>query len=263
MRPAVIVAFAAVAGLTCPAGAAFAAVDTPLVNDPPEAADDAATVTAGQTLTVPAPGVLANDTDVDGPQLRAVLDTGPAFGNFTFNDDGGFSYTPPAGASGMHQFTYRATDGSGESALATVRVDVLPAPRAPRDTTRPAVSLLRVAGAPVAGYTGFFAATERGRGVATLFRLVAGMRRGPRCIAPPPREAVPPGRRCARALRARQVLRSIRPGSNSLRIGRLPPGDYRLDVVMADGAGNLSSTARVAFRVRARPRSAARGAPGR
>src|SRR5262249_26066628 len=43
------------------------------VNDAPVAANDSYTVAAGATLQVAAPGVLGNDTDVDGDALSAAL----------------------------------------------------------------------------------------------------------------------------------------------------------------------------------------------
>jgi len=48
------------------------------VNDNPVADDDAYGVNEGATLTVPAPGVLDGDTDVEGSPLTAALVTGPA-----------------------------------------------------------------------------------------------------------------------------------------------------------------------------------------
>ena len=58
-----------------------------------------------------APGVLANDTDVDGATLTAVLVTGPAHGTLALNADGSFTYTPAANFNGADSFTYRANDG--------------------------------------------------------------------------------------------------------------------------------------------------------
>ena len=52
------------------------------------AVDDAYTTAEDTPLTVAAPGVLANDTDVDGDALTAVLVTGPANGTLTLNADG-------------------------------------------------------------------------------------------------------------------------------------------------------------------------------
>src|SRR6185503_17656507 len=43
------------------------------VNDPPVAANNTYSTTANTPLTIAAPGVLANDTDVDGNALTAVL----------------------------------------------------------------------------------------------------------------------------------------------------------------------------------------------
>jgi FtsP/CotA-like multicopper oxidase with cupredoxin domain len=94
-------------------------------NAAPVAADNAYSVTAGETLTVAAPGVLGNDSDVDGDTLSAVLAAGPASGSLTLNGDGSFSYTPNAGFDGADSFTYQASDGTLTSAPATVTITVL------------------------------------------------------------------------------------------------------------------------------------------
>ena len=44
------------------------------------------------------PGVLTNDSDVDGDALSAVLVAGPAHGTVTLADDGSFTYTPDPGS---------------------------------------------------------------------------------------------------------------------------------------------------------------------
>lgn len=72
-------------------------VDT---NRPPVAVDDTGfRVERGDTLSVPAPGVLANDTDPNNDLLSANLESGPGRGALALNPDGGFEYTPdnPAG----------------------------------------------------------------------------------------------------------------------------------------------------------------------
>ena len=94
------------------------------VNDPPVAAPDSWPVTAGQPLTVAAPGVLANDTDVDGDPLSAALVTGAAHGTLMLDASGSFSYTPATGFSGSDTFTYQASDGIARSATATVTLTV-------------------------------------------------------------------------------------------------------------------------------------------
>ena len=94
------------------------------VNDAPVAVNDTYTTTQDTPLTVPAPGVLGNDTDVDGGTLTAALVTGPANGTLTLNADGSFTYTPAAGFSGTDSFTYQASDGTAASAPATVSLTI-------------------------------------------------------------------------------------------------------------------------------------------
>jgi len=69
-------------------------------------------------------GVLANDSDVDGDLLRAILVSGPANGALSLNPDGTFSYTPDAGFHGIDSFTYVANDGRLDSNVATVTITV-------------------------------------------------------------------------------------------------------------------------------------------
>ena len=94
------------------------------VNDVPAAIADAYAATEDQPLIVGAPGVLANDTDVDGGTLTAVLGTGPANGTLTLNANGGFTYTPAANFNGTDSFTYTANDGTTDSSAATVTITV-------------------------------------------------------------------------------------------------------------------------------------------
>jgi FtsP/CotA-like multicopper oxidase with cupredoxin domain len=90
------------------------------VNDAPVAANDAYGVTAGQTLNVAAPGVLANDSDIDGDALSAVNHS--ALAGLTANADGSFSYN--ATTAGEFSFTYQASDGFLTSDPATVTITV-------------------------------------------------------------------------------------------------------------------------------------------
>jgi VCBS repeat-containing protein len=78
----------------------------------------------GETLTVPAPGLLANDSDPDGDPLAATLQTGSTNGLVTVNADGSFTYTPDSGFTGTDTFTYAANDGLGGSDTATVTITV-------------------------------------------------------------------------------------------------------------------------------------------
>lgn len=94
------------------------------VNDPPVGAPDAYSLESGKVLTVNAPGVLANDSDVDGDTLTAVLAQGPAHGKLQLNADGSFTYTPNAGFAGTDSFQYRASDGTAQSELVKVTLTV-------------------------------------------------------------------------------------------------------------------------------------------
>ena len=114
---------------------ASVAVTVTPVNDAPIAAGDAYTTVQGTVLTVAAPGVLQNDSDVEGASLTAVVAATPANGTLTLNANGSFGYTPNAAFSGVDSFTYRASDGSAQSSPVTVTLTVTPAPAAPAAPT--------------------------------------------------------------------------------------------------------------------------------
>jgi hypothetical protein len=102
-RATVTVTVTVVAGLLAavPAGA----------NTPPVLQYDTYRMSSTRTvLSVPAPGVLANDTDADGDALRAELTGGAAYGVVDLRPTGHFTYTPQPGFSGLDQFTYTARD---------------------------------------------------------------------------------------------------------------------------------------------------------
>lgn len=99
------------------------------VNDAPVAHDDSHTVAPGSVLQVPSPGVLGNDEDDDNAlaDLDAVLVAPPDRGRLTLHPGGGFDFDPsgdfPGG--GATTFSYRADDGSAESATAKVTLQVV------------------------------------------------------------------------------------------------------------------------------------------
>src|SRR5213075_1623130 len=114
-----------------PTNATVSITVTP-VNDPPGTsggivADDAYTTPEDTTLTVVAPGVLANDTDIDGDPITAILVDSPAHGTLGLNSDGSFTYTPALNYNGPDTFTYKANDGQADSPTnATVSITVTP-----------------------------------------------------------------------------------------------------------------------------------------
>ena len=95
-----------------------------IANAAPTAVDDSVGVAHDRTLVVPAPGPLSNDLDPNGDTLSAILVGGPANGTLNLGADGSFDFTPNAGFVGSDQFTYRASDGSAVSGVATVSIDV-------------------------------------------------------------------------------------------------------------------------------------------
>jgi hypothetical protein len=118
-------------------GSSSATVDVfvAAVNDAPVAGDDSFTTNEDTALTIPAPGVLANDSDVDTPVggLSALEVTDPAGGAVTVSPDGSFTYTPEPNFNGADSFTYRVNDGGADSAAATVAITVTPVAE-PRQT---------------------------------------------------------------------------------------------------------------------------------
>jgi hypothetical protein len=100
--------------------------------NPPVATNDSYSTAKNSTLNVSAPGVLFNDTDVQGGLLVAKLVTGPAHAQtFTLYPNGSFTYIPVTGYTGTDSFTYRANDGINDSTLAatvTIRTGFPEAP---------------------------------------------------------------------------------------------------------------------------------------
>src|SRR4030095_7824860 len=93
-------------------------------NDAPVAVDDSYTTAEDTTLNVALPGVLANDSDVDGDSLTAILVSQPTHGSLTLNPNGGFSYVPAANYNGTDSYTYKANDGQADAGIATVRITI-------------------------------------------------------------------------------------------------------------------------------------------
>ena len=108
-------------GVTFPSGLPTVTVTPTIV---PTATGHTYRTTAGQTLTVGAPGVLAG---ASGHGLTAQLVSGTSSGTLTLHKDGDFTYVPADGASGIFHFTYKVADlNSATSKSATVTIDVVP-----------------------------------------------------------------------------------------------------------------------------------------
>ena len=118
-------------------------------NDAPVAANDAGSTSEDASLTVAAPGVLGNDTDVDVEPLQVAQVNGLAANvgtqitltsgaKVTLNANGSFTYDPngsfeslDTGESTTDSFTYKASDGDALSNLATVTITINGANDAP------------------------------------------------------------------------------------------------------------------------------------
>ena len=106
-------------------GTATATVNVTVTPDhPPMASPESYSVNEDTLLTVNAPGVLANDSDVDGDPLVAVLVAGPAQGILTLGSNGSFTYRPFTNFNGADSFTYAASDGTlASNAVVTITVN--------------------------------------------------------------------------------------------------------------------------------------------
>jgi len=90
------------------------------VNDPPSAQDDSDSTDENTPVNI---DVLPNDSDPDGDNLTVQSVTQPDNGS-VINNGTDILYTPNADFNGVDIFTYTISDGSGETATATVAVTV-------------------------------------------------------------------------------------------------------------------------------------------
>ncbi|NNE12270.1 MAG: tandem-95 repeat protein, partial [Ilumatobacter sp.] len=112
------------------------------VNDEgPTAVDDDTGALEDTQLVVAAPGVLDNDSDVEGDDLTVVLPsvtTSAEGGTVSLLADGSFTYDPPEDFFGADTFDYQAVDALGSnmtSNVATVSIEVAPVNDAPSFTS--------------------------------------------------------------------------------------------------------------------------------
>ena len=86
-----------------------ARVSITVTNAAPVARNDAYSTPGRSSLVVPAPGVLANDTDGDGDALVAELeDGGGVSGSLDIDSDGTLRFSPGGGFSGSATVSYRS-----------------------------------------------------------------------------------------------------------------------------------------------------------
>ncbi|WP_420448735.1 Ig-like domain-containing protein [Candidatus Palauibacter sp.] len=96
-------------------------VEVTNVNEAPVAAADTAATDEDEPVTV---DVLANDSDVDGDNLRIESVSQPANGTARIAEGGRVGYAPEANWHGTDRFAYTAADGNGGTGTAEVVVVV-------------------------------------------------------------------------------------------------------------------------------------------
>jgi uncharacterized repeat protein (TIGR01451 family) len=97
------------------------------VKTTPLARHDSYSTVGNVQLSVPASGVLNNDSDPDGTGGLTVTTfsaTSTNGGNVSVAADGSFLYNPPPGFSGTDTFNYTVNDGEGNTDAATVSITV-------------------------------------------------------------------------------------------------------------------------------------------
>jgi VCBS repeat-containing protein len=75
-------------------------------------------------FSVPAPGILLNDTDINGDELTVILVNDVTNGTLDLSANGSFTYQPNSNFSGTDGFTYIANDGYNDSTTATVSLNI-------------------------------------------------------------------------------------------------------------------------------------------
>jgi hypothetical protein len=119
-----ILATVALFGATIfPQGLAAAAPGPVGPTQGPVAADDVATTAEDTPIDI---DVLANDSDMDGANLRVTLLSVPEFGTAMANPNGTVRYLPNPDDNGRDSFAYTIDDGAGGIDTGTVSVTVTP-----------------------------------------------------------------------------------------------------------------------------------------
>lgn len=94
----------------------------------PFAADDPMYATAMNTdlvISTTGAGLVNNDSDIDGSSLSASIVANPAHGTIiSFNSNGTFTYRPTTSYVGFDSFTYKINNGTFDSNVATVNLQV-------------------------------------------------------------------------------------------------------------------------------------------
>ncbi|HEY3052448.1 MAG TPA: Ig-like domain-containing protein [Thermoanaerobaculia bacterium] len=110
---------------TADSNVATVSINVTPVNDPPVA--NAQSVTTPEDTPI---GITLTGSDVDGDALSFTIVTGPAHGTLS-GSGANVIYTPNANYNGPDSFTFKVNDGTVDSNVATVSIDVTPVNDAP------------------------------------------------------------------------------------------------------------------------------------
>ncbi|MFQ5966663.1 MAG: Ig-like domain-containing protein, partial [Acidimicrobiia bacterium] len=97
----------------------------------PVANPDIYNLTEGTSITISAPGVLANDVDPENDPLTASLVAAPTEGTLTLSSDGSFTYVHQGPGSTDDSFIYQLSDGTGNFSVGVVTLEIDEANLAP------------------------------------------------------------------------------------------------------------------------------------
>ena len=126
------------------------------VNDAPVAGDNAYDAIEATMLSVAAPGVMVNDTDIDGDSLTVTTTpvSGPSNGILVLNADGSFDYTPAIAAPGSDSFVYEVCDAEPLCDTATVSLNIIAATNTPPVAVEDTETVVRNSAATFINLTG-------------------------------------------------------------------------------------------------------------
>lgn len=107
------------------AAQASVSIEVNPINDAPIATRDSFEID-GDVLTVSAPGLLNNDSDIDSNELTVVTTpvSAPGFGELVLSSDGGFVYTKGEGFLSGDTFSYQVSDGELLSEPVSVEITI-------------------------------------------------------------------------------------------------------------------------------------------
>ncbi|OMP79102.1 tandem-95 repeat protein [[Flexibacter] sp. ATCC 35208] len=97
-------------GISSPANITVSFIN---INHAPVANDEYYVLATDQAISQTAPGLKANDYDMDGDATTFSPVSLPLHGSLSLSNSGSFSYTPDAGYAGLDSFTYKLCDPSG------------------------------------------------------------------------------------------------------------------------------------------------------